>query len=192
MPTSSSAGSCCTRCRTASTASATTASSPIGLAATASLSVIGCWMPVTPVPASLPTTALNAIVRSPRATSPSVPIAAAPCGGSQPCRAPATLSHSSVTRHDRPADAYRDRTRPQCCGSQCLHGHRAADQPLPPGIQPVPARELDAIAAHALKRRYKPPSTPARQPTPNHYPHQASVTIPIAPKFPRLRSIRLL
>ena len=37
-------------------------------------------------------------------TSPSVPIAAAPCGGSQPCRAPATRSHSPVTRHDRPTD----------------------------------------------------------------------------------------
>ena len=71
-------------------------------------------------------------------------------------------------------------------------GTRAADQPLPPGMRPVPARELDAIAAHALKRRYKPPSTPARQPSPYHYPHQASVTIPIVPNFPRLRSIRLL
>jgi hypothetical protein len=45
-------------------------------------------------------------------TSQSVPIAAAPCGRSQPCRAPATLSHSPVTRHDCPADVYDHHARP--------------------------------------------------------------------------------
>ena len=38
----------------------------------------------------------NAIARSPQPTSPSVPIAAAPCGRSQPCRARASPSHSPV------------------------------------------------------------------------------------------------
>src|SRR4051794_12792948 len=61
-------------------------------------------MPATLMPASQPTIAPKAIARSPRPTSPSAPTAAAPCGGSQPCRAPATLSHSPVIPHDHSAD----------------------------------------------------------------------------------------
>jgi hypothetical protein len=149
---SSSAGSCCTHYRTASTASATTASSPMAPAATAWLSVIGYSIPLTQVPPpSLPTITPEAIARAPQPTSPFVPIAAAPCGGSQPCRAPATLSHSPVTPHDRPADVYRGRARPQRCGQQCLRRHRAADQSLPSGMPSAPALEIDAIAAHSSR-----------------------------------------
>src|SRR3954469_16925831 len=111
MPMSSSAAFCCTLCQTASIVSATMASSPMATAPTTSLSVSGCSMAVTLVPASLPTIAAKAIARSPP-TSQSVPIAAAPCGRSQPCRAPATLSHSPVTRHDCPADVYDHHVRP--------------------------------------------------------------------------------
>src|SRR2546422_3255321 len=101
MPTSSSAAFCCTLCRTASIASATTVFSPMAPALTASLSVVGCSKPVSRVPsASLPTITPQAIARSPLLTSPSVLIAVAPCGGSQSCHAPATHSHSPVTRHD--------------------------------------------------------------------------------------------
>jgi hypothetical protein len=63
-------------------------------------------------------------------------------------------------------------------------------------MRPVPTRELDAIAAHSsrapAKPANKPPSTRARQPSPNHHRHRASVTIPVVPNLPRLRSIRLL
>ena len=41
-----------------------------------------------------PTITPKAIDHSPPLTSPSAPIAAAPCGGSQPCRAPPTLRRS--------------------------------------------------------------------------------------------------
>jgi hypothetical protein len=99
-------------CRTASIASATTVFSPMAPAVTASLSVVGCSKPVSRVPsASLPTITPEAIARSPLLTSPSVLIAVAPCGGSQSCHAPATHSHSPVTRHDVPTDAHRDRAR---------------------------------------------------------------------------------
>jgi Putative transposase len=82
-----------------------------------------CSMVVTLVPASLPTIAAKAIARSPQPTSQSVPIAGAPCGRSQPCRAPATLSHSPVTRHDCPADAYNQHARPPAPVTRCL-SHR--------------------------------------------------------------------
>ena len=147
MPTSLSAGSCCTHYQTASTASVTTASSPMAPAAITSPVVVGCSMPVTLVPASLPTITRKAIDHSPQPTSPSVAIAAAPCGGPLPCRAPATLRRSLVTPHDRPADAYRNRARSQRCGQQCPHRHRAADQPLPSAMSPIPALEIDAITA---------------------------------------------
>jgi hypothetical protein len=152
--------------------------------------------PATPVPASLLTIGPKTIVRSPQPTSPSVPIAAAPCGGSQPCRAPATLSPSSVTRHDRPADADRDRARPQCCGPQCLQRNRAADQPLQPAMPSVPAAEVDAIAARSpwlpAARADKSPSARTPQRRTNVERQQAFATIPIVPNIPRLRSIQLL
>src|SRR5262249_17097698 len=73
---------------------------------------------------SLPTITPKAIARSPLLTSPSVLIAVAPCGGSQSCHAPATLSHSPATRHDVPTDAHGDRARSQSCGQRCQHRHR--------------------------------------------------------------------
>ncbi len=98
----------------------------------------------------------------------------------QPC------SHSSVTRHDRPADTYRDRTRPQRCGQQCPHRHRAADQSLPPRMPPVPTLEIDAIVAYSSRapavrtnklafrsRVAKPSSNINHQPAISHYPHSA-------------------
>src|SRR4029450_2975766 len=130
MPTSSSAAFCCTLCRTACIASATTVFSPMAPALTASLSVVGCSKPVSRVPsASLPTITPEAIPPSPLLTSPSVLIAVAPCGGSQSCHA--THSHSPVTPHD--LHAHRHRARSQSCGQQCLHRHRAANQSLRSG-----------------------------------------------------------
>src|SRR6266540_811226 len=168
----------CTDYRTASTASATTASSPMAPAATAWLSVIGYSIPVTQVPPpSLPTITPEAIARAPQPTSPFVPIAAAPCGGSQPCRAPATLSHSPVTPHDRPADVYRGRARPQRCGQQCLRRHRAADRSLPSGMPSAPALEIDAIPAHSSRapaaRPKKSTSSRGRQPSPDRDRHES-------------------
>src|SRR5947208_16927387 len=144
MPMSSSAAFCYTLCQTASIVSATMASSPMAPEPTASLSVSGCLMAVTLVPASLPTIAAKAIARSPQPTSQSVPIAGAPCGRSQPCRAPATLSHSPVTRHDCPADVYDQHARPPR-GQQCLHRYRVANQSLSSGMPSVPTLEINAI-----------------------------------------------
>ena len=155
-----------------------------------------CSRPTTVVSTRLPTIAAKAIARSSQPTSQSVPIAAAPCGGSQLCRAPATLSHSPVTRHDCPADTYRDRTRPQRCGQQCPHRHRAADQSLPPRMPPVPTLEIDAIVAYSSRapavRTNKSPSARGRQARSNIDHQPAIATIPIVPNLPRLRSIRLL
>ena len=75
----------------------------------------------------------QAIARSPLLTSPSVPIAVAPCGGSQSCHAPATLSHSLVTRHDVPTDAHRDRARSGSYRQRCLH-RQAGDRRRPSAI----------------------------------------------------------
>ena len=138
----------------------------------------------------------KAIARSSQPTSPSVPTAAAPCGGSQPCRAPAILRRSPVTHHDRPADVYRDRARHQRRGQQCLHRPHVADHSLRPGMPPIPALEIDAIATHSSRapaaRANKPPSTRSRRSSPARNRHRTFATIPIVPKLPRLRSIRLL
>src|SRR4029077_12432941 len=184
MPMSSSAAFCCTLCQTASIVSATMASSPMATAPTTSLSVSGCSVAVPLVPPSLPTIAAKAIARSPP-TSQSVPIAAAPCGRTQPCRAPATLSHSPVTRHDCPADVYDHHARPPRCGQQCLHRYHVANQSLSSGIPAVPALEINAIVGAQLSSngsaheqiafRSQPPSQLQHQPSASHchYPHSA-------------------
>src|SRR5262245_23343599 len=197
MPTSSSAAFYCTLCRTASIASATTVFSPMAPAVTASLSVVGCLKPVSRVPsASLPTIIPEAIACSPLLTSPSVLIAVAPCGGSQSCHAPATLSHSPVTRHDVPTDAHRDRARSQSCGQRWPHRHRAVDQSFQSAMPTVPAPKIDATAPHSprspVPRANKPLSARPLQPRLNVKRQRASVTTPIVPHLPRLRSIRLL
>ena len=169
--------------------------SPMATAPTTSLAVSGCSIAVTLVPSRLPAIAAKAIACSPP-TSQSVPIAAAPCGRSQPCRAPATLSHSPVTRHDILADAHRDRVRPPRCGQQCLHRYRVADQSLSSGIPAVPALEINAIVAHSSRapavRTNKSSSARSRQASSNVNRQPAIATIPIVPNLPRLRSIRLL
>jgi len=166
--------------------------SPMATAPTTSLAVSGCSIAVTLVPSRLPAIAAKAIACSPP-TSQSVPIAAAPCGRSQPCRAPATLSHSPVTRHDILADAHRDRARPPRCGQQCLHRYRVADQSLSSGIPAVPALEINAIVAHApAVRTNKSSSARSRHASSNINRQRAIATIPIVPNLPRLRSIRLL
>jgi hypothetical protein len=111
-----SAASCCTPCRTASIASATTAFSPMAGAATMSPSAAGCSMPVTlrSIPSGRPVTP-KAIDYSTHVTSSSASIAAAPCGGSQLCHAPPTISRSAVTRHDIIA----------CCRRHHCRGYRA-------------------------------------------------------------------
>src|SRR5262249_51827645 len=138
--TSSSAAFCCTLCRTASIASATTVFSPMAPAVTASISVVGCSRTVSRVPsASLPTITPEAIPPSPLLTSPSVLIAVAPCGGSQSCRALPILSHSAVTHHDSPADVHSDHL--QCCWRCCPQSRNAthdADQSCGVGAPPVP------------------------------------------------------
>src|SRR6516225_2187732 len=186
MPTSSSDAFCCMLCRRASIASATTVSSPMAPAVIASLSVVGCSKPVPRVPStSLPTITPKAIARSPLLTSPSVLIAVAPCGGSQSCHAPATLSHSPATRHDVPTDAHGNRARSQSCGQRCQHRHRAADQSFQSAMPTVPAPEIDATTAHRprspVPRANKPISARTLQPRLNvqaptslrHYPHSA-------------------
>src|SRR6266540_5460252 len=182
MPMSSSAAFCCTLCQTASIVSATMASSPMATAPTRSLSVSGCSIAVTLVPASLPAIAAKAIACSPP-TSQSVPIAAAPCGRSQPCRAPATLSHSPVTRHDCPADVYDHHAQPPRCGQQCLHRYRVANQSLSSGIPSVPALEINAIVAHSSPasavRTNKPPSARSHRASSNIDNQRAIATIPI-------------
>ena len=65
-PDATSGAFCYTLCQTASIVSATMASSATAPAPTASLSVSGCSMAVTLVPASLPTIAAKAIARSDR------------------------------------------------------------------------------------------------------------------------------
>src|SRR5262245_25515801 len=197
MPTSSSAAFYCTLCRTASIASATTVFSPMAPAVTASLSVVGCSKTVSRVPsASLPIITPQAIARSPLLTSPSVPIAVAPCGGSQSCHAPVTHSHSPVTRHDVPTDNHRDRARSESYGQRCLHRHRAADQSFQSGMPIVRAPEIDATAPHSPRSPVPRANNllSARTPPPrlNVKRKQASATIPIVPNLPRLRSIRLL
>jgi hypothetical protein len=99
-----------------------------------------------------------------------------------------------VTRHDMFPNVHRNRAWLQCCGQQCLHRHRAADQSLPPGMPSVSAPTIDAIATTALEH---PPraqtnafhsQAPARPRPPQslgHYSHSA-------PNLPRFRSIRLL
>src|SRR5262245_3102608 len=188
MPTSSSAAFYYTLCRTASIASATTAFSPMAPAVTASLSVVGCSKPVSRVPsASLPTITPQAIARSPLLTSSSVLIAVAPCGGSQSCHAPATHSHSPVTRHDVPTDAHRDRAQSQSCGQRCLHRHRAANQSFQSGMPTVPAPEIDATAPHSprspVSRPNQPLSARTIQPRLNVKRKQAFATIPIVPNL---------
>ena len=155
-------------------------------AVTASLSVVGCSKTVSGVPsASLPTITPEAIPRSPLLTSPSVLIAVAPCGGSQPCHALATHSHSPVTRHDLPTHAHHDHARSQSCGQRCLHRHRVADQSLQSGMPTVPAPEIAATAAHSprspVPRANKPLSARTLQPRLNVKRQQAFATIPIVP-----------
>src|SRR5215831_20265532 len=196
MPTSSSAAFYCTLCRTASIASATTVFSPMAPAVTASLSVVGCSKTVSRVPsASLPIITPQAIARSPPLTSPSFLIAVA-LGGSQSCHAPATHSHSPVTRHDVPTDAHRDRARSQTCGQRCLHRHRAADQSFQSAMPTVPAPEIDATAPHSPRSPVPRANNLLFARTPQHRLNvkrqQAFATIPIVPNLPRLRSIRLL
>ena len=65
---------------------------------------IPSWRPVTP----------KAIDRTTPPTFSSAQIAAAPCGGSQPCRDPLPISHSIVIRHDLIA-AYDRHCRRACC-----------------------------------------------------------------------------
>ena len=145
---------------------------------------------------SLPTITLKAIARSRLLTSPSVLIAVAPCDGSQSCHAPATLSHSPVTRHDVPTDAHGDRTWSQSCGQRCQHRHRAVDQSFQSAMPTVAAPEIDAPTAHRprspVPRANKPLCARTPQPRLNVKPQQAFATFPIAPHLPRLRSIRLL
>ena len=136
---SSFGASCCTPCRTASTASAIMASSPMADAATTSRSVVGC-LRSTPLQLGPNRRMIRpkAIAHSPQSTS-FVPNAAAPCTGSQPCRAAPTLNHSAVTRHDRPAGA-NHRERPQCCWRCCpqqRHASHDVDQCCCAGVPPV-------------------------------------------------------
>src|SRR5262249_13587731 len=175
--------------------SATTAISPTA-PATISPAVVGCSMPLTLVPASVPTNSPKKIPRLPQPPSPSVPIAAAPYGGSQPCHAPATLRHSPVTHHDRAADVDRDRARPPHIGQQCPQRHRTADQSSSSRNPLLRALQIDTIATHSFRamatRGNKLPSTRCRRPSIARDCYRSLATIPIVPNLPQLRSIRLL
>ena len=115
MPTSSFAASSYTPCRTASIAFATTAFSPMANAAITSLSAASCSMPITPRPIpSWRTVTPKALDRITPATFSSAPIAAAPCGASQACRAHPPISRSTVIRHDLFAAYFRHHRRRAC------------------------------------------------------------------------------
>lgn len=83
-----------------------------------SLSAAGCLTPITrrPIPSSQPVTP-KTTDKVTLVTSSSASSAAAPCGGSQPCRAHPPISHSAVVRHDLIAADFRHRYRQACCAS---------------------------------------------------------------------------
>ena len=86
--------------------------------------------------------------RSPPPTSPSVPIAAAPCGGSPPCHALPTFGPSTVIRHDIPAAAHH--CRPQTCWRRALqlrHVSCGHDQSCRADELSVPVSQTKAIIA---------------------------------------------
>src|ERR1700730_14116567 len=186
MPTSSSAVSCCMPCRMASTGFATMASSPTANAATISPSVAGCLMPITsrPIP-SWRTLTPKAIDRVTPVTSSSVPIAAVPCGVSQPSRAHPHISHSTVIRHDLIAADFRHHRHRACCAS-CRQSASYADRLPQYRLQSWPSTEPDLLLAFSTqsarssspKRRFASIARPSSEQSRQH----AVATFPIAPK----------
>lgn len=145
MPTSLSAVYCCMPCRTASIAFATTASSPMAGAATTSPSAAGCSRQ--PIPSRRPV-APKAIDEATSVTSLSAPSAAAPCGGSQPCRAPPLSSHSTVIRHDLIAPWYRRHRQRACCAT-CRHQYSYADRLQQSRLQHQQTHQTDVLLAQS-------------------------------------------
>ncbi len=81
-------------------------------------SVAGCSMPFTSRPTpSWRTLTSKAIDRVTPVTSSSIPIAAVPCGVSQPFRAHPRISHSTVIRHDLIAADFRHHCHRACRAS---------------------------------------------------------------------------
>jgi hypothetical protein len=196
MPRSSSGAFSCTACPTASTASATTAFSPMAgvvtslpSAASCSLSaVLGLIDKTSPILQSLKGTFLSAHV------------AAVSCDASMSCRPPANAhGHSVVIRHDH---AFTD-------DRSC---HRLDDNRLRRGlcrccgVHPRTAGQADSsrILAQQIARqntrcgRSTGPIASNQCPADARRPRAAlnckrpNCTIPIVPNIPRLRSIRLL
>ena len=133
---------------------------------------IPSWRPITP----------KAIDRTTPPTSPSAPIAAAPCGGSQPCRAPPPISRSTVTRHDPIAAmiviaaelaaqpvASQLLSRSSC--RQMTHPDLVRNRRLLAPSAPTARPPCQTIAS--LDAAVQPSVSPARR---RHYPHSAKTT----------------
>src|ERR1700678_2446886 len=184
---SSSAAFFCTACRTASIASATTASSPMASAATTSLVAGICWPRSRPMPDRRPLTA-TAISSSTPVTSSSAPNVVAPCGGSLSYRAPPAINRFVATHHDIDTVACHRCLRVQDCCASRRHASSHADPPPQSRQQSVPAYQIEVLLTpRARLPRLLPPkkcSSPARQPTSCKDCQRAASTIPITPKYP--------
>jgi hypothetical protein len=159
-----------------------------GNAASISPSVAGCSMPITS--RSIPswrTLTPKAIDRATPVTSSSAPIAAAPCGASQPFRAHPHISHSTVIRHDLIAADFRHHRRRACCAS-CRQSASYADRLPQYRLQSWPTTEPDLLLAFSTqsarssspKRRFASIARPSSEQSRQH----AVATFPIAPKQP--------
>ncbi len=123
-PTSSSAASSSTRCRTVSIAFVTTASSPMALAPSVSPDVANCSTCQPPLSEPRAPTSMTVIASSPGATSLSVQTAAAPCGASPACHARprrrfAATPHEPIS-HIRPGSTSRRGRSSGCHGPRCV------------------------------------------------------------------------
>src|SRR6476659_10841181 len=191
---SSSAAFFCTACQTASIASATTASSPMAGAATTSLAA-GIYWPRSQLMLEGRQLTATAISSSTPVTSPSAPNVVAPCGGSLSYRAPPAIGRFAATHHDIDTVARNRSVRVQDCCPSRRHASTYADPPPQSRQQSVSAHQIEVLlTCRARLPRLLPPkkcSSPARHPTSCKDCQRAANTIPIAPKHPRLRSIRL-
>lgn len=153
-----------------------------------------CWPPSRPMPDWRPLTAI-AISSSTPVTSPSAPNVVALCGGSLSYRAPPAINRFAATHHDIATVACHRSVRLQDCCASRRHATSHADPPPQSRQQTVPPHQIEVLLTHRARLpRLLPPkecSTPARQPTCCNDCQHAAITIPIAPRHPRPRSIRL-
>jgi hypothetical protein len=92
----------------------------------------------------------KAIDRATPVTSSSAPIAAAPCGASQPFRAYPNTSHSTAIRHDLIAADFRRHRHRACCAS-CRQSASYADRLPQYRLPSWPTIELDLLFAFSTQ-----------------------------------------